>query len=248
MGIKILTYNIHKGFSFDNRRFVLEQIKKTIQNLAPDVVFLQEVMGENSEDRYKIPAWETTSQFEYLAEAVWPHHAYGKNAVYQQGHHGNAILSKYPIEEWSNQVISNTFSELRGLLTAKIRLPKSGQEILLANTHLDLRQAGREEQSERIIQTLSEETCPWLLVGDFNDWNRRLSSKFEGRLGAVEAHKHLHGKLPLTFPSFFPLLPLDRVYLRGLRPLKAQRPLDPVWKKLSDHIPMYIEVDLPPVS
>ena len=39
---------------------------------------------------------DATTQFEFLADSIWSHYAYGKNAIYQHGHHGNAILSELP--------------------------------------------------------------------------------------------------------------------------------------------------------
>lgn len=71
-------------------------MRNTIQKYRVDLVLLQEVVGKHEKHT------PTTSQFEFLADGVWPHFAYGKNAVYDEGHHGNAILSLYPIVEWKN--------------------------------------------------------------------------------------------------------------------------------------------------
>jgi endonuclease/exonuclease/phosphatase family metal-dependent hydrolase len=43
--IKVLTYNIHKGFSFGNRAFVLDKIREGIRLVGADLVFLQELQG-----------------------------------------------------------------------------------------------------------------------------------------------------------------------------------------------------------
>ncbi len=229
MKLKLVTYNIHKGFAINNRRYVLEAIRDALRRTDADVLLLQEVLG-------------APEQFEFIADSFWSHSAYGKNAVYSEGHHGNAILSKYPLVSWSNKIISDDSRELRGLLKMRIRLPEDGKEILLANTHLDLLQRGRDYQVENIVQDLKAEDVPWVLVGDFNDWNKKLSPVIETELGAKEAHRALHGKLARTFPSFFPVLSLDRAYVRGMKPLKVQRLMGPAWKKLSDHIPLYLEL------
>ena len=91
--IKILTYNIHKGFNASNRRFVLHEMKDALREINADIVFLQEIQGEHRHKQNRISDWPDTSQFEFLADQVWQHHAYGKNAIYKSGHHGNAILS-----------------------------------------------------------------------------------------------------------------------------------------------------------
>ena len=94
--ISLITYNIHKGFGLGKLRFLLPQMREAITALNPDFVFLQEVQGAHSRRQKRIESWPDTPQFEYLAENMWPHYVYAKNAVYQSGHHGNAILSKYP--------------------------------------------------------------------------------------------------------------------------------------------------------
>ena len=243
MKLKILSYNIHKGFTTWNRAFILEKIKMALRQTNADVLFLQEVLGHHNAARYRIPDHDTGIQFEYLAQEMWPHFAYGKNAIYSEGHHGNAILSKYPIIDWSNKTISYEKREPRGLLTARIIHPDTSKEIILANTHLDLSQKGRDDQSEIIIHELKKlNSTPWILVGDFNDWNKKISPKIETNLKAIEAFKALHENYPATFPSFFPFLSLDRVFLKYLTPIKAQALINAPWKGLSDHLPLYVEV------
>src|ERR1035437_7619962 len=101
--LTIATYNIHKGFSHFNRRMVLHELRERLRELNADIVFLQEVQGENTGDAQRHDGYPVLPQHEFLAEQVWPHHVYGKNAVYDDGHHGNGILSRYPIVRWDNQ-------------------------------------------------------------------------------------------------------------------------------------------------
>ena len=75
--IKILTYNIHKGFSVGNRRFVLHEIKDALRRVNADVVFLQEIQGAHEKKQNDVNNWPSESQFEFLADQVWYHHAYG---------------------------------------------------------------------------------------------------------------------------------------------------------------------------
>ena len=49
-----------------------------------------------------------------------------------------------------------------------------------------------------------------------------------------------------TFPSGFPLLRLDRVYVRGLRIASARVLSGPTWARLSDHAPIVAELVLDP--
>ena len=244
MRIKILSYNLHKGFSFGNREFILSEMKRALRELNADVLFLQEVVGDHSHAKHKIADWETSVQFEYLADTVWGHFAYGKNSIYSEGHHGNAILSKFPIKSWENIPISTNRFEQRGLIKAHVTLP-NGQELVIANTHLDLFQKGRDLQVKKIIDNMQiDSKLPWILVGDFNDWNHRISPQIERGLGAKEVFRYLHGRYPATFPSFKPIMSLDRVFCHSLKPIIAIALSDPQWTKLSDHLPLYVEFEL----
>jgi endonuclease/exonuclease/phosphatase family metal-dependent hydrolase len=126
--LRILTYNIHKGFNAGNRRFVLHQIRDALIAADADVMFLQEMQGEHQRHEKKIADWPILSQLEFLAEHTWPFHAYGKNAVYNAGHHGNAILSKHPFERWENINVSPFPWASRSLLHGVIRLPGMATE------------------------------------------------------------------------------------------------------------------------
>jgi endonuclease/exonuclease/phosphatase family metal-dependent hydrolase len=67
--------------------------------------------------------WPSMSQYEFLADSMWSDFAYGRNAVYPDGHHGNALLSKYPIRHHRNLDVSITGPERRGLLHCVLDVP-----------------------------------------------------------------------------------------------------------------------------
>ena len=235
---KILSYNIHKGFSLDNR-FVLSAIKEAIQSTGVEIAFLQEVIGENAKHSKKLKDWPVQPQLEYLADSIWSHHAYGKNAVYTEGHHGNAILSHLPITEWENIDISNNRFERRGLLHATLATKGAKQKpIHLICVHLDLFEKGRVAQLEKIVKRIHQhvpDDCPLIVAGDFNDWRENASSILEGELGVEEVFHTLFGKHARSFPSWFPFLPLDRIYIRGFRAVDANCFTAKPWDRLSDH-------------
>lgn len=236
--LRILSYNIHKGFSLD-RRFVLSAIKSAVIETGAELVFLQEVQGEHHTYSKKIKSWPEVSHLEYLADSIWPHFAYGKNAVYTNGHHGNAILSKYPILQWENIDISNNRFERRGLLHATIEMHEPGKKDLHAIcVHLDLFEAGRAQQVQKIVKRIHNhvpDDCPLIVAGDFNDWREIISPILEKELHVKEVFRDLHGKHATSFPSWFPFLSLDRIYLRGFSGLEAKCFTHPPWHRLSDH-------------
>lgn len=231
--ISILSFNIHKGVCSLGLRRTLAGIRAMLNQLNPDVVLMQEVRGAHESIE--------VSQFEQLADDVWPHHAYGKNAVYDAGHHGNAILSRFPIAATKNHDISTNSFENRGLLLATVPVPDWPEPLELACTHLDLLHRGRSQQLDRIVEHLSAlpPERPLVLGGDFNDWTVRLSRPLAKRLALTEAFHHLTGAHVRTFPSFLPLLKLDRLYFRGLTAASAACPPGASPSYLSDHLPIF---------
>ena len=94
--LHIATYNIHKGFSQFNQRMVLHALKDQLHLIRPDLVFLQEVHGEHVGHAARHAGWPEEPQYEFLADELWQDFAYGKNAVYPEGHHGNACCRATP--------------------------------------------------------------------------------------------------------------------------------------------------------
>jgi endonuclease/exonuclease/phosphatase family metal-dependent hydrolase len=231
--IKLISYNIHKGFSPMNRHFILKNIKDSIDLEQPDFICLQEVLGHHKNI--------SQSQFEYLADQSWPHYAYGKNAVYSEGHHGNAILSKYPISHWTNQNVSTNILESRGLLHTVINISKTNRSLYIFCVHLGLLERDRLKQIQIIgdtIESIVPENSPLIIAGDFNDWRKSASGFLRSRLNLKEAFLEIENKHPLTYPSWFPILALDRIYYRNLECLSVNLLKDNIWSKLSDHLPI----------
>lgn len=246
MKLKILTWNIHKGFSIGNRRLIIAEARNAMRSTGADVIFLQEVQGEHQVFAKQHPEWPTSAQFEYLADTVWHHHAYGKNAIYDEGHHGNAILSKYPIVSWHNLDLTLHRQEMRGLLHAEIEIPETGQRVHLLNTHINLLHAHRVQQVTKICDYISKEiphSERLLLAGDFNDWGKKLSGPLCSSLDMEEVFFAIHGHHGKTFPCFFPVLSLDRMYYRHMKPTHAKILTTRPWVTLSDHLPIYAEIE-----
>ena len=147
---RILTLNIHKGFALGTRRLVLSHIREHLRASNANLVFLQEVVGDNERHRQHVQHWPDGTQLEYPADSVWPHHAYGKNAIYQHGHHGNAILSAHPFINWDNIDASFVNFSQRGFLHGTIAGTDNGS-IHLICIHLGLLEHERKLQVMRLI-------------------------------------------------------------------------------------------------
>ncbi len=123
---KVLTINTHKGFTAFNKRFILPELRDAVRTVGADIVCLQEVMGAHEVHPLHIENWPDTTHYEFLADTMWSDFAYGRNAVYPEGHHGNAVLSRYPIEHYENRDVSVGGSEKRGACSiAALRRPCS---------------------------------------------------------------------------------------------------------------------------
>lgn len=227
--LRICSYNIHKGFSTSNRRFLLDDIRHAIRTVDSDFVFLQEVMGESHRKR----STHLQNQFEFLADSIWHHKAYGQNAIYDKGHHGNAILSKYPFIEHKNIDVSQWSMSQRGLLLGRTEI---GVYLLCA--HFGLLAFEREAQLKTLVKLVKKEVpaqAPLIIAGDFNDWNLDIHKKITTQLKVQEACSMAFGKPAKTFPSKFPLLPMDRIYYRNIELVDADVLSGKPWSKLSDH-------------
>jgi endonuclease/exonuclease/phosphatase family metal-dependent hydrolase len=244
--LRVATLNIHKGLSHFNRRMVIHELREGLRALDADLVFLQEVQGVNERMALRFAAWPGVPQHEYLAEGGWTP-VYGRNAVYDHGHHGNAILSRYPIVSAANEDVSSHRFERRGLLHSVVTVPGWGRNLNCLCVHLSLNERGRRMQTEAIAARLSDligRGLPVVIAGDFNDWRHRASAVLEKRLGMREVSIAHHGRVARTFPSILPLLRLDRIYVHGFEVVSAQVHRGAPWSMLSDHLALSAELRL----
>jgi endonuclease/exonuclease/phosphatase family metal-dependent hydrolase len=264
MKLRIATYNIHKGVTSFGARPRIHALKLALAKLDADILFLQEVQGRDDQIALKHAAhWPALPQHDFLAGDSHQA-AYGMNAVYDHGHHGNALLSRFPIASSSNQDVSDHAYESRGILHCVVQLP--GTEVHCYVVHLGLFGGSRKRQAAALIEAVRSSAppdAPVIIAGDFNDWGNRLGDYLRVRLDVVEVFdqhasvlrgvfstlRRLTGRAPKlaaarTFPAALPMLSLDRVYLRGLRVESAEVLHGALWAKLSDHAPVIATLHL----
>lgn len=269
MKIRVATYNIHKGVSsFGSNPRVLA-LKKAIGLFEADVVFLQEVQGKHEKHFAKFGEesrghrhWPEAAQHEFFAGDSH-HSAYGMNAVYDHGHHGNALLSRFPIGDTLNHDVSDHAYEQRGILHCVLKTPEALVHCYVV--HLGLFESGRGRQTQALIDAVmasAPDGEPVIIAGDFNDWRNTLSAKLRDKLGVVEVFDELGSSSGLggmvrnlvgseqkvrparTFPAALPWFRLDRIYVRGFKVDTAQVLHGSLWAKLSDHAPIVANLKL----
>jgi endonuclease/exonuclease/phosphatase family metal-dependent hydrolase len=242
--LKVLTLNVHKGFSL-RRRFVLHELRDAIRRVSADVVFLQEVVGDHLELSTKHDKWPQQAQYEFLADTIWKSFAYGQNAVYPEGHHGNALLSKLPIIRHQNTHVSGAAGERRGLLHAVLKVPRPSKVLHAICVHLGLGERSRNEQAGRLcdlVDTEVPENEPLIIAGDFNDWRGRTHARLSG-FGLREVFCEATGSTARTFPALWPILKLDRIYVRHLCAREPTVLRQKPWSRLSDHAALTVELE-----
>ncbi len=214
---------------------VLHELREHLHDLNADILFLQEVQGGRLNGMRRQLDFPTQPQHEFLAEKLWPHLAYGKNAVYEHGHHGNAILSRYPITHWDNLDVSAHRFESRGLLHCEIALPGVPHSLHCICVHFGLFKWGRGLQfgalAERVRQCVPDD-APLIIAGDFNDWRDHARRLLAQELHVHEVFDANRGRLARSYPAGMPLLRMDRIYVRGLDIRHSEVH---AWRKISDH-------------
>jgi len=236
--LHIATYNIHKGFSFFKRRLVIHEVREHLRALNADLVFLQEVQGGHERHARRFDNWPEQPQYEFLADSIWTDFAYGKNAVYDTGHHGNAILSRFPIVRWDNQDISEHRFESRGLLHCEVELPGWTAALHCVCVHLGLMAHHRSSQMRALrlrIERLVPRAAPLIIAGDFNDWAQQADNELARPLALKEVFEHTYGRPARSFPAALPMFQLDRIYVRGFNVKQARTHHGHPWARISDH-------------
>lgn len=240
MNFRLVTYNIHKGIGGIDRRYRPERVVEAIAHAEPDLVLLQEVDDG-------VPRSRHDRQVDLVGEALgMPHRAYQSNVRLKQGGYGNAILSRFPLEDVRDIELTIPFKKRRRALAAHLRLRhgEHSRTLLVLNCHLGLAEFERRIQLRRLLDSdVVRHTHPQTAVvaaGDMNDvWGGLGKATFEpaGFQSATGPIK--------TFPAFYPVRPLDRVYFRGrLRLCQAYVSRTAVARRASDHLPLVAEFEL----
>jgi endonuclease/exonuclease/phosphatase family metal-dependent hydrolase len=246
--LRVATYNIHKGVVrelFGLRRVAsVHALRNRLHDLDADLIFLQEVQGENSRHATRFDHWPGEPQEEYLARAPSLKHtfesAYGRNANYLHGHHGNALLSRFPILSRENRDFSDHALEKRGVLHCVIDV--NGCAVHCFVIHFGLLARSRERQADALIEWIGKVVQPGerlLIGGDFNDWRDHLSERLVCNLAVTEVMG-----VGRTYPALLPWLRMDRIYQRGFDVTGARILRGPAWAKLSDHAPLVADLSL----
>ena len=242
-GIRVATYNIHKGVQGlgPTRRLEIHNLAQAVAQFDADIVCLQEVRKMNRDEAAFFHHWPEQPQADYLAPEGY-HVVYRTNAVTRHGEHGNAMLSRWPVRAHQHEDMSDHRFEQRGLLHSEVMV--RGKLVHVVVVHLGLIRASRVRQLAQLTQFIAREIPalePLIVAGDFNDWGALLSKP----LAQVGLHTSSAQRIP-TFPSRLPLVQFDHVYVRGMQAHAQFVPRGRAWWRMSDHLPLITEFELTP--
>lgn len=235
--MRLLSYNIHKGFGGLDRRYDLGRIVRVLEQQNPDVLCLQEVT-QNA----RLTCGDDQPAL-LRAALVFTHFAYQMNVHYRHGGYGNLIVSRWPLTRLHQVSLNRGWRIPRGAQLAVIDTPEG--PVHIAHFHLGLGEVERRWQAERLLShPLFREgkDLPTLIVGDSNDWRNRLGA------GPFVAHGFSPVTMPpsrfRSFPAFLPALSLDKAFQRGLFIRAAAVVRTRLAHRASDHLPLEIDFHL----
>jgi endonuclease/exonuclease/phosphatase family metal-dependent hydrolase len=228
--VRVATYNIHTCVGVD-RRYDPGRIATVLREIDADIACLQEVAARRGSDRHH-------DQWAYLGEVTGRRVITGIGLRERLGRFGNAILTRFPVLTARAIDLSVAGYERRGAIDADLLI---GDRVLrVIATHFGLHAVERRLQANRLMAVLGEPLAAnrrladaVLLMGDLNEWRGRSGAirLLDRRLGPSAAAR--------TFPSWLPVLALDRIYAGGpavLRDVYVYR--SPLARLASDHLPL----------
>lgn len=230
--IVIASYNIHKCVGTDGR-FDPGRTAQVIGELGADIVALQEA-DQRFGERAGLLDLEHLRREAHLVSV--PISGFSTKG---HGWHGNVLLLREGAVS-DVQQLKLPGVEPRGALVVDLDLKMGPLRVIAA--HLGLLRHSRAQQAEAIIEAASDAGGrPTLLIGDLNEWRmgKRSSLSF---LSPVFDPSHA---TVASFPSRFPLLPLDRVLGNPHSLVTSVAVHDsPLARVASDHLPVKASIDL----
>jgi endonuclease/exonuclease/phosphatase family metal-dependent hydrolase len=228
---RLATYNIHTCVGRDGL-YHPERILDVLGELNADVIALQEVAAHPRPDGM-------FDQFDYFQKGTGFFAIPGHSIIEGRRLYGNALLSRFPVESSRHLDISVPPYERRGAIQASLAVNGIGLHVVA--THLGLRLRERRRQIRKIADALPADLrLPAVIMGDFNYWGPVARWAFRSLAAPGLGHRS-----PMSFPSSFPLLALDRIRARGdcrLLSLSAHR--SALARKASDHLPVIADLEL----
>ncbi|WP_045388000.1 endonuclease/exonuclease/phosphatase family protein [Falsirhodobacter sp. alg1] len=228
--VTVASYNIHKGVGTDRKRD-LHRIAAVIAELDADIIALQEA-DMRFGDRRGLLDLEAMQCDLGLRRIEVPGYELS------HGWHGNVLLVRDSVVSGEVHAMALPGPEPRGAVVADLVV--RGVPLRAIGTHMALLGAARVRQVAAVLDRMAAMAdCPTVLMGDTNEW-RKGAWTLKGFLPHFP-------QSPLTpsFPSRYPVLPLDRVMLSRGSILSFAAHRSELSRRASDHLPVRAMLELP---
>jgi endonuclease/exonuclease/phosphatase family metal-dependent hydrolase len=242
---RILTYNVHGCIGTD-RRLDVGRIVDAIAAFEPDIVALQELDVGRARSGGVDQAHEIARGLDMACH-------FNAALRVEEEQYGDAILTSYPERLVKAGplpgLIGRMQVESRGALWVAVNI--DGVEVQIITAHLGLVPREQRRQAATLAgpDWLACEDCrnPAILLGDFNATGASIVYRtLAARLtDARRLARHRAGTS--TFPSAFPILRIDHVFVTpDVRVTAIAAPYRPLTRIASDHLPLVMDFELTP--
>ena len=234
MHCRVVSWNVHSFVGSDGR-YDVDRVAAVLQSLHADIVGLQEVDWRHA-------GQDGPDPFDRLANVLGMHAVEGPNLHDHRGRYGNGLLTRLQIADATTFSLAYGGREPRGAIDA--RLEHGDRTIRVLVTHLGLKLRERRNQVRRIRDALESgpSADATILLGDMNEW---ITARLMRRAFTPKPfHTLITGR---TFPSQWPVFPLDCIFVTPQPDHREHRILDsPEIRAASDHLPILADLEWTP--
>ena len=230
--LRIVTYNIHRSRGMD-RRIRPARVAEVLREVDADVIALQEVIGAGPGGG---------SHIEEIGAALGMGWVMAATRTLRGHQFGNVVLSRFPISHHAQHDLTWKTCEERCM--QRVDVDVNGRLLRVYNVHLGTAILERRHQAQRLATIVADRhiTGPKIVLGDFNEWMRGLTtSLLSARLKSVDLQKFMRRRR--HYPGLFPILHLDHIYYDG--PLEIVH-IEVLRNRLSlvasDHLPLIADI------
>ena len=231
--LRLLTYNIHHARGLDDV-LDLRRISRVIRQADPDFVALQEVDVKTTRSG-------GIDQASELAEQSGMLHIFGKAIDYAGGDYGQAILSRFPLEDLGKSKLANLPGREQRIAVSIAATVPGWDRVGFVTTHLDhAHDELRLEQGKQLEKVSDASAKISILAGDLNATpESQVLSEILRTWSIPSTSKAMH-----TIPANDPKKQLDYILYRSGRRVSviAYEVIDE--PLASDHRPVLLVLQL----
>lgn len=246
--LRVMTYNVHSCRGSDGL-VAPQRIAEVIRRWSPDVVALQEVVRSDEADRDQVAALASETEMEAHFTKTRPEGG---------GSFGIATLVRHSFEVQAEAALPTLRGEPRAAHWLRVNTGSSTIDIV--NTHLSIHWRERLRQLRSLLRahepandgqpvalpatrfSLLPLSPALVLCGDFNAGI--LSAEYRFLSAHLQNAQRAVRRWPTpTFPSRYPLLRLDHVWLGpAWQVVEARVSSTDLERRASDHLPLVVDV------